>query len=204
LEELPEEIRILTIGEYGPGMDYYDIKGKIETLLKFLGLLDQAEFIPHVHPAFHPGRTALLKLGTVEAGVIGEIHPKIAGNYQLEDRVILAELDFDKLISMAQDQRKYKPLPKYPAVTRDLALVVHKDVLAGQVEKCIWKYGGELLEAVELFDIYMGSQIPEGYKSLAYALNYRAADRTLTDEEVSLLHDSIVKGLEKDLGARLR
>ena len=133
-----------------------------------------------------------------------EIHPRIAQNYQLEERVIVAELDFDKLLDLAKEQRRYKPLPKYPAVTRDLALVVQRDILAGQVEKCIRKLGGELLEEVELFDVYVGSQIPEGYKSLAYTLTYRAADRTLTDEEVNLLHGSIVKGLEEALGAKLR
>jgi len=204
LNELPEEKSILTIGEYGPGMDYYDLKGKIEILLKFLGLLNGAEFVPRVHPTFHPGRTAILKLGSAEAGIIGEIHPKVAENYQLEERVIMAELDLDILLDMAKDQRRYRPLPKYPAVTRDLALVVSKDTLAGQVERCIWEFGGELLEKVELFDVYAGSQIPEGYKSMAYALSYRAADRTLTDEEVNALHDSIVKGLEKTLGAKLR
>lgn len=204
LEDLPEEKPLLTIAEYGPGIDYYDLKGKIEVLLDELGLLDEAEFVPHVHPTFHPGRTALLKLNGKDVGLLGEIHPKVAQNYQLEERVLVAELELDALLDGAREERKYRPLPKYPAVERDLALVVKKEVLSSQVERCIRELGGQLLEKVELFDVYEGAQIPEGYKSLAYSLSYRASDRTLRDEEVNALHDSIVKGLEQRLGARLR
>jgi phenylalanyl-tRNA synthetase beta chain len=204
LEDLPEEKTLLTIGEYGPDIDYYDIKGKVETLLDLLGLINEAEFVPHLHPAFHPGRTALLKLGSIKIGLLGEIHPKVAKNYQLEERVLMAELDFDILLNSARDERRYRPLPKYPAVARDLAIVVKKEVLSAQVEKCIRRFGGQLLERVELFDVYEGSQIPTGYKSMAYALSYRAADRTLTDEEVNYVHGSIIRGLEQNLGAKLR
>lgn len=204
LEDLPEEKPLLTIAEYGPDVDYYDLKGKVEVLLEELGLLDEAEFVPHVHPTFHPGRTALLKLEGKEIGILGEIHPKVAQNYQIEERVLVAELQLDILLSLAKEERKYRPLPKYPAVERDLAVVVKKEVLAAQVESCIKELGGQLLEKVKLFDVYEGAQIPQGYKSLAYSLSYRAADRTLTDEEVNSLHDSIVKGLEQKLGARLR
>lgn len=204
LEDLPEEKPLLTIAEYGPDIDYYDLKGKVEVLLNELGLLAEAEFVPHVHPTFHPGRTALVKLGGKETGILGEIHPKVAENYQLEERVLVAELELDALLDSAKEERRFRPLPKYPSVERDLALVVKKEVLAAQVESCIRELGGQLLEKVELFDVYEGAQIPEGYKSMAYSLSYRAADRTLTDEEVNSLHDSIVKGLEQRLGARLR
>ncbi len=204
LEDLPEEKPLLTIAEYGPDIDYYDLKGKIEVLLDEFGLLAEAEFVPHVHPTFHPGRTALLKLNGRETGLLGEVHPKVAQNYQLEERILVAELELDVLLNSAKEERKYRPLPKYPAVERDLALVVKKEVLSAQVERCIRELGGQLLEKVELFDVYEGAQIPEGYKSLAYSLSYRASDRTLTDEEINALHDSIVKGLEERLGARLR
>ncbi|MBM7582052.1 phenylalanyl-tRNA synthetase beta chain [Caldicoprobacter guelmensis] len=204
LEDLPEEKPLLTIAEYGLDLDYYDLKGKVEVLLDELGLLDEAEFVPHAHPTFHPGRTALLKIKGKGVGLLGEIHPKVAKNFQLEVRVLVAELELDTLLDFAKEEKRYRPLPKYPAVERDLALVVKKEVLAAQVENCIKELGGELLERVELFDVYEGRQIPEGYKSIAYSLSYRAADRTLTDEEVNSLHDKIVKGLEQRLGARLR
>jgi phenylalanyl-tRNA synthetase beta chain len=204
LKELPKEKAILTIGEFGSGLDYYDIKGKVEVLLDSFGLLKETQFIPHVHPSFHPGRMAAVKLGLQQLGIVGEIHPKVAENYELDHRVLMAELDFDTILELAKDMGQYKTLPKYPAVTRDLAMVVDKSVLASQIENLIYHTGGELLEKVELFDVYEGSQIPQGYKSMAYALSYRALDRTLTDEEIGTLHNRIIKKLEDQMGAKLR
>src|SRR5690606_28504240 len=136
------------------------------------------------HPSFHPGRTADIMLGGEKLGVIGEIHPKVAKNYRLENRVLVGELNLELLIENANTDKKYIPLPKYPAVTRDIAIVVGKKILAGEIEEIILEKGGRLLERAELFDVYEGNQIPEGYKSMAYALSFRASDRTLKDEEV--------------------
>lgn len=204
LDELPIERSTLTIGEYGDGIDFYDIKGKIEKLLDTLGLLGVTKFYPINHPTFHPGRTASVKIAGQDIGILGEIHPTVLSNYDIEYRVQMAELDFDAILGMVNINKEYKPLPKYPAIKRDLALVVKKNILASQIEQLIKQVGGRLLDKVELFDVYEGEQIPDGYKSMAYALSYQALDRTLKDEEINNLHDKIIYHLEKDLGARLR
>ena len=193
-DELPDELLTLAIGEYGEGVDYYTLKGQVEVLLDVFGAMPKIKFVPGSH----------IMLGEEKIGVIGEIHPKVAKNYKLENRVLVGELNFEKLMEHADTDKKYVPLPKYPAVTRDIAIVVDKKVLAGEIEEIILKKGGRLLEKAELFDVYEGDQIPEGYKSMAYALSFRALDRTLKDEEVDKIVDKIISELADKVDARLR
>lgn len=204
IDELPDEIRTLIIGEYGSEIDYYVLKGQVEVLFDVFGILSNIKFVPGTHPSFHPGRTAKIMFGEEEIGVIGEIHPTVAENYELNTRVLMGELNFEKLMKFAYIKRRYTSLPKYPAVTRDLAIVIDKKILASRIEEVIRQNAGCLLEKIELFDIYEGNQIPEGYKSMAYSLSFRAPDRTLKDEEVNDLQKRIVDGLANTLNARLR
>lgn len=204
VKELPIERLTLTIGQYGQDIDFYTLKGQVEGLLDVFGILEDVEFVPYSHPSLHPGRTAIVKIGDQELGILGEVHPKVCDNYNFKTRVYLAELNFELMVRMAKTEKQYIHLPKYPAITRDLAIVVSKNVLASNVEKLIKKTGGELLESVELFDIYEGSQIPEGHRSLAYSLSYRSAERTLKDEDINPIHDKIVNALIESFDAQLR
>ena len=204
IEELPIERLTLAIGQYGKGTDFYTLKGQVERLFDVLGILEDVEFAPHSHPSLHPGRTAIVKIEGQELGVLGEVHPKVCENYNLKTKIYLAELNFEIMLKMARTEKQYVHLPRYPAIHRDLAIVVSKNVLASNIEKLIRSAGGDLLEKVELFDIYEGSQIPEGHRSLAYSLSYRAADRTLKDEDINPIHDRIVNALVDSFNAQLR
>ena len=137
-------------------------------------------------------------------GIIGEIHPDVLENYDLKERTYVAEIDFDTIIDIATLEKKYKPLPKYPAILRDIAIVLDQDILVKDIEKNIWSKGQGLIEKVELFDIYIGDQIPDGKKSVAFSITYRSFERTLKDEEVSKVHDEIIKTLETTFNAKLR
>ncbi len=205
LKELPEEKQMLCIGVYGDDVDFYILKGIVEMMLFELGLLERTKFTPvTTDTTFHPGRTAAMAIDNMHIGILGEIHPKVGENYGLNTQILLAELDLDAILDLADTQKYYKGLPKFPAVERDLAITVEKDVLASDIYDIIRDFGGDILEVVELFDIYEGDQIPEGYRSMAYSLIYRAADRTLKDEEVDVIHGEIVKALERKVGAKLR
>lgn len=204
IDRLPVEKKVLTLGMYGKGTDFYTLKGTIEELLTKLGI-EKCQYIPEKnHPTFHPGRCANILYGDHILGVLGEIHPDVAENYDMDERTYIAELDFNILLQITRLDRLYKPLPKYPAITRDMALVLEDHIYVKQIEDIIWSNGGTTLESVKLFDVYKGKQIQEGYKSVAYSLTYRAADRTLIDEEVNQIHDKIVSALEKELKAQLR
>ena len=204
LTDLPDEVLTLAMGQYGADSDFYSLKGKIEAIAILLGLESKIRFQAVRHPALHPGRTAEVWIGDKSVGIFGEVHPKVADNYQMDIRVMIGELNLQAMLDRTDTGRQYKPLPRYPAVTRDLALVVEKKVPAAQILELIRKAGGHILEDVSLFDIYEGSQIPEGYKSMAYALTYRASDRTLKDDEVNKAHQKILDVLEKEVGAKLR
>jgi phenylalanyl-tRNA synthetase beta chain len=204
LTDLPDEVLTLALGQYGADSDFYSLKGKIEAIASLLGLDSKISFQAAQHPALHPGRTAKVLIDGTSIGVFGEVHPLTADNYQMDIRILVAELNLHAMLDMADTNRQHKALPRYPAVTRDLALVVEKKVLAAQILDIIRKAGGHILEDVYLFDIYEGSQIPEGYKSMAYALTYRASDRTLKDDEVNKAHKKILDMLEKETGAKLR
>jgi phenylalanyl-tRNA synthetase beta chain len=204
LTELPDEVLTLAMGQYGADADFYSLKGKIEALATLLGLDRKIGFRAAQHPALHPGRTAEVLIDGASVGVFGEVHPLVAENYEMDSRVLVAELNLHAMLDMADTNRQHKALPRYPAVTRDLAIVVEKKLLAAQLLDIIRKAGGHILEDVQLFDIYEGSQIPEGYKSMAYALTFRASDRTLKDDEVNKAHKKIVGLLEKEADAKLR
>lgn len=204
VDRLPIEKKALTLGMYGKEVDFYTIKGVVERVFEKLGIMGIA-FIPERnHPTFHPGRCANIILENHILGVIGEVHPDVAENYGLEVRTYLGEIDFDIMLQVTRLERVYKPLPKYPAITRDIALVVKDEIYVKQIEDVIQENGEPLLEKVQLFDIYKGKQIKEGYKSVAYTLTYRAEDRTLTDEEVVKVHDRILAQLKEKLDAQLR
>ncbi|MCF0148666.1 MAG: phenylalanine--tRNA ligase subunit beta [Clostridium sp.] len=201
--ELPIEKNILTIGMYG-NCDYLDLKGIIENALDTLGLSKVMFTRESNNPSYHPGKTAALMIGNTKVGVLGEVHPDLSDNYGVDVNCYLAELNLDLLFEYAKIDKKYKALPKFPAVTRDIALLVNDEVLVQEIEETIRKAGGNLVEKVELFDIYKGAQIPEGKKSIAYAIAYRDERKTLTDNDVNKVHDKILRSLEYKLGATLR
>ena len=202
-KELPEERNILTIAMYGEA-DYYDIKGIVENVLVSLGI-ENAKFQRETNnDSYHPGKTASIVIKKEQAGIVGEIHPQVAENYEVEKSCYIAEINLDVLFKYAKLDKKYIPLPKFPAVTRDLAVIIDENVLVQDIEDIIKNQGGAILESAKLFDVYRGKQIPEGKKSIAYSFVYRGNNKTLTDNEVNKVHDKILKALENKLGAELR
>ncbi|GAA0075807.1 phenylalanine--tRNA ligase subunit beta [Clostridium sp. CTA-5] len=201
--KLPTEKNILTIGIYGD-CDYLDLKGIVENILEGLGINNANYVRESDNSSYHPGKTAALMLGKNKVGVFGEVHPDVTDNYGLDVPCFVAEINLDVLYENAEIARKYKALPKFPAVTRDIALLVDDEVLVQEIDQTIRKAGGNIVEKVELFDIYKGKQIPEGKKSIAYAIAYRDENKTLTDKEVNKTHDKILRSLEYKLGATLR
>ncbi|MBU5456179.1 phenylalanine--tRNA ligase subunit beta [Caproiciproducens sp. MSJ-32] len=201
--KLPQERNILTIGMYGE-CDFLDLKGVVENVLDTLGL-NKIKFTRETENlSYHPGKTANIMIGKEKAGTLGEVHPTVTENYGIDTNCYLAELDLDILFNYANITKSYKPLPKFPAVTRDMALLVDDEILVQDIEDAIRRAGANLVEKVKLFDIYKGSQIPEGKKSIAYSISYRDNNKTLTDNDVNKVHDKILRSLEHKLGAILR
>ena len=201
---LPNEPKILSLGAYGAGVTFFTLKGEIESLLQCLGL-QEAEYTPVTDdPSFHPGRCTRLTIAGQDMGIFGQIHPLVAQNYDMDCEVYAAQLNFTGFMSVRKPDCVYCPLPKYPTVSRDLALVCDEDKTVGCVEKCIASAGGQLLKSVRLFDVYRGPGIPEGKKSLAFSLELRADDRTLTDEDSAAVVQKILAKLDQDLGVKLR
>ncbi len=185
-------------------MDFYYLKGVLETLLDTLNIKKYNMVPESGESSFHPGRTARVELGGETLGIIGEIHPNVAENYRLPDRVYVMQLDVEMLIRHAGGIKQYSPLPKYPAVERDMAIVVRKDIMAADINRVIRKSAGTLLESISLFDVYQGSQIKEGFKSMAFSLRFQSPERTLTDEEVNVIHQKIQQALKEHFEAELR
>ncbi len=204
LKELPTEKSVLCVGMYGKNGDYYIIKEIIDILFEELGILNLKYMREEDNPTFHPGRTANIVVKDKIVGVVGEIHPDVAENYSIKERVYLAELNFDAIVEHGDLNRKYKPLPKYPAIVRDVAIVLDKDIMVKEIEEVILEYGEGLIEEIKLFDIYEGKQVPEGMKSVAYSIVYRSYERTLKDNEISKIHSNIIKKLEESFNAKLR
>ena len=203
LKELPQERMQFTLGMYGDG-DFYSMKGVVEEFLEKAGLSEKEVYDPNSKkPYLHPGRQAdIVYRGTV-IGYLGEVHPDVADAYGIGERAYLAVLDMPAVTEFATFDRKYTGIAKYPAVNRDISMVMPKEILAGQVEEVIEKQGGTYLESYALFDIYEGAQIKEGYKSLAYSIVFRAQDKTLEDAEVTEAMNRILKELE-GMGIELR
>ena len=201
--ELPEERMQFTLGMYGEG-DFYTMKGVVEELFDKLGMHEKAEYDPSDKKSFlHPGRQADIVYHGNVIGYLGEIHPTVAVNYAIKERVYVAVLDMPYIVEYASFDRKYRGIAKFPAVTRDLSMVVPKEVLAGDIEKVFDEKGGQYLESYALFDIYEGAQIKRGYKSIAYTLTFRAQDKTLEDADIQNAMNKILKKLE-ELGIELR
>lgn len=203
LTELPEERMMFTLGMYGNG-DFFDMKGVVEEFFDQVGMHKKVEYDPKAGKSFlHPGRQALISYENDEIGYLGEVHPVVADTYGIGTRAYVAVLDILKVVEHATFDRKYEGIAKYPAVNRDISMVVPKSVLVGDIEHMIAQRGGKILEHYELFDIYEGSQIQEGYKSVAYSITFRSKEKTLEEAEVTSAMKKILNGLES-LGIELR
>lgn len=202
-EALPDEIPNLVLGMYGENKDFFTLKGVVENLLELLDIENYDVTACTEDPTFHPGRCAILSKDGEEFGIIGEVHPLVCKNYEINTRVYVGKLDMFKLFALMNDEKTYVPLPKFPASARDLALLCDDSLPVLTMEKAIKNAAGKILEKVELFDVYKGSQIQQGKKSVAFNITMRAADRTLTDEEVGAAMSRILKAME-ELGAQIR
>ena len=200
---LPDENQIVAVGMYG-GCDFYDIKGKVENMLADLNINDYEFITCKDNPSFHPGRCAHIYAGGKFLGIIGQIHPKVAANFKIGVETYCALLDFNVLLSGYTTDRQYKTLPKFPATSRDIAVILDKNINVGEVIKIIESNRNGILESYSLFDVYEGEQVGDGKKSVAYSLLFRAEDRTLTDKEVNEVMDKILSGLKEKLNAELR
>ena len=201
--ELPEERMQFTLGMYGEG-DFFTMKGVIEEFLYKAGMKLKPEYDPEAgKPFLHPGRQANVVYDGTVIGYLGEVHPTVAANYAIKERVYVAVLDMPEIVSHASFDHKYEGIAKFPAAARDISMVVPKEVLAGDIEKIFDEKGGQFLEKYDLFDIYEGAQIKPGYKSIAYSLSFRAKDRNLEDADITGAMDRIVNALER-VGAELR
>ncbi len=201
--ELPEERMQFTLGMYGEG-DFFSMKGVVEEFFEKIGMNQRETYDPHAEKSFlHPGRQANILYDGSVVGYLGEVHPEVADNYGIGDRAYVAVLDMPAILPYATFDRKYEGIAKYPAVTRDISMVVPKEILAGQIEEVIETKGGAYLERFALFDLYEGSQIKEGYKSIAYSIVFRAKDRTLEEADITAAMDKILKALE-EMGIELR
>ena len=201
--ELPDERMQFTLGMYGDG-DFYTMKGVIEEFLYKVGMRKKPEYDPNAgRPYLHPGRQANVIYDGTVIGYLGEVHPTVAANYNMKDRVYIAVIDMPKIVSRATFDRKYEGIAKFPAATRDISMLVPKEILAGDIEKVFDEKGGKNLESYQLFDIYEGAQIRGGYKSVAYSLVFRAKDRNLEEADISGAMDKILKALE-NMGIELR
>ena len=201
---MADEPKILTLGAYGGGMDFYTLKGTVEELCDTLRI-SGVEYVPvRDDPSYHPGRCAAVYAGGEYLGRFGQVHPLVAKNYGVSEELYAAELDFPAMFAHRTTELYYAPLPRYPAVMRDISLVCDDALTAGELEKCIRRAGGEYLESVEVFDVYKGANIPEGKKSISFALALRAGDQTLTDDHADEAVAAILGALAREYGAVIR
>lgn len=202
-EQLPRETQQIAVGMYGE-YDFYSIKGVIEALFEKVGIYDCTYVACKDNPTYHGGRCAEILSGDKKLGIIGQIHPSVSAEFKIDTDVYAAIIDFEVLSELADMQRHYVPLPKFPAVTRDIAVTLDKDVEVGEIVKIIKANRKGIIESYNLFDIYEGIQVGKGKKSVAYSLTFRSADKTLTDDDVNPIVNTILKQLEEKLGAQLR
>ncbi len=203
-ELLPEEPKRFLLGSYGGQMNFFKLKGQVEALLASLNVKTPNYCAMRDHPSYHPGRCAAVVVDGVRYGVLGQIHPLVAQNYGIGEDIYVAELYFTELQQVLASERTFQPLPKFPAVARDLALVCDEAVTVAELEDCLRRAGGALLRKVNLFDIYRGTNIGEGKKSVAFSLELRADDHTLTDADIAPAIASMLNALKENLGAVLR
>lgn len=214
-EPLPEEVTYLA--GFATGMDrdphwafaqrpidFYDVKGSIETLFEVLGIRG-VQFIPTEEiPYLHPGRASVILVGRDSVGVLGEVHPRVLSHYEIPTRAYLFEIQFEKLVVHANEEKKFNPLPKYPAIYRDLSIVVEEQLEVERIREAIWSLQEPFIHEVHLFDVYRGVPIPAGKKGLSYRIRYQAPDRTLTDEEVNHSIEKVISHLREIFKAELR
>ena len=198
-----EETR-LCVGISSKDADFFSLKGIVEKIFERTGLKNVKYIADSNNTSFHPGRCANISVDGNIVGTMGEIHPLVTENYGINKRVYIAEINLDMAYDLSDPTIVFKPLPKYPAVTRDIALLVSDDVEVGNIEACILENGKNLVESCELFDVYKGDQIEEGYKSIAYSIVYRSPEKTLKDTDITPVHEGILKKLEEKIGAKLR
>lgn len=202
--EVPVQEEILTIGMYGEDIDFYSLKGIIENVLETIGVSRYDIEKETTNNSYHPGRCANLKVGIDTIVTLGEVHPEVLANYKIDKRAYLLEANVTKLVKYAKTNKKYVEVPKFPAVERDIAVVVDEKVEVGQIEKIITKKSKKLLESINLFDIYRSEKLGENKKSVAYSLIFRDKNKTLSDDEINSLMNTIIAELEKNLDAELR
>ena len=201
--ELPDERMQFTLGFYGEG-DFFTMKGVVEQFLASVGMKKKVEYDPKNKKTFlHPDRQADMIYDGVVIGYLGEVHPTVCDNYDLSTKAYVAVIDMPHVVERASFDHKYEGVSRFPAVTRDISMTVPKSLLVGDIEKVITQRGGKILESVSLFDVYEGSQIKEGFKSVAYSITFRAKDRNLEEADITGAMKKILNGLEQ-LGAELR
>ena len=203
-EGLPVESKKYCVGMYGKEVDFFVLKGVVESVLNNVGLKGYEIAPETTNLTFHPGRCAKIVYNNIYIGTFGELHPDVIENYNLGQRVYVAEIDIDTVFENITLTKSYNPLPKYPSTSRDIALIVKDEVFVKQIEDIIKSNGEDLVESYKLFDVYKGAQIEKGHKSIAYSITYRSKDKTLTDEDVAKVHEKILSELSEKLNANLR
>jgi len=201
--KLPIEPRMLSVGMYGEYVDFYVLKGVLENLFDMLGLKVSYNSIGDM-VSYHPGQTAEILVGNRRIGVVGQVHPAVAKNFEIDSKAFAAEINLESVFQYCKPHKQYKALPKFPAMSRDVAMLIADEVPVSEIEAIFTKNRGNILESFSLFDVYKGEQIESGKKSVAYSLTFRAADRTLTDDEVSAVMAKILDDLKNKLNADLR
>ena len=201
---LPEEPKMLVLGTYGAGESFFTLKGELEAVFAGLRVKKATYSAVKDNPSYHPGRCAMVTIDGIDVGYMGQVHPLVAKNYGIDAEVYCAEISLTKLIELQLPEATYTPLPKYPSVTRDLALVCNEEITVAQAESVIEASAGKLLRSVRLFDIYRGVGVPEGKKSMAFSLELRADDRTLTDTDSEGVMSKVLSAVQENLGATLR
>ena len=203
-QPLPQEPKMLVFGSYGEKETFFKLKGELEAVFTGLRMKKASYTAVKDNPSYHPGRCAAITIDGVEIGVMGQVHPLVAKNYGIDSEVYCAELNFTKMLNLRLPDPTFSPLPKYPTVSRDLALICGEALTVAQVEDTITTSAGKLLRKIQLFDIYRGVGVPEGKKSMAFSLELRADDRTLTDSDSEQVVSAVLAALKEKLGATLR